>query len=74
MPRNFSGHRFRAARRAAGLSVRDVAAKVGRSDWAIYTYERGAVRPSISLADALADAVGKPLDAFLADDRKAAAA
>ncbi|MEV3846896.1 helix-turn-helix transcriptional regulator [Streptomyces microflavus] len=73
MPRSFSGHRFRIARRQAGLSVHDVAARVGRTCWSLYAYERGTAQPPIPVADALADAVGQPLSAFLADDRKAAA-
>lgn len=73
MPRTFSGHRFRTARQAAGLSVHDVAARVGRTCWTIYEYERGTVRPSIEMADALSDAVGQTLTDFLADDSKAAA-
>ncbi|WP_411088334.1 helix-turn-helix transcriptional regulator [Streptomyces sp. 061-3] len=74
MPRSFSGHRFRTARRAAGLSVHDVAARVGRTCWSLYAYERGTAQPPIPVADALADAVGQPLVALLADDSKAAAA
>ena len=66
--RTFSGPRFRAQRRSAGLSVHDVAARVGRSCWSIYRYEQGGAQPPISVADALADAVGQPLDRFLADD------
>lgn len=73
MPRSFSGHRFRTARRNAGLSVHDVASRVGRTCWSVYSYERGTAQPPIPVADALADAVGQPLSAFLADDRKAAA-
>ncbi|MFJ8766677.1 helix-turn-helix domain-containing protein [Streptomyces clavifer] len=73
MPRTFSGHRFRTARRAAGLSADEVATRIGRSSWSVFCYERGSVRPSIAIADALADAVGRPLTDFLADDSKAAA-
>lgn len=72
MPRTFDGPRFRAQRRQAGLSVHDVAARVGRSCWAVYTYERGTAVPPIPVADALADSVGLPLERFLADDLKAA--
>lgn len=72
--RSFSGHRLRLARKAAGLSVHDVAARVGRSCWSLYRYETGQVQPPISVADALADAVSRPLDSLLeADSRKAAA-
>lgn len=72
--RSFSGHRLRQARKAAGLSVHDVAARVNRSCWSLYAYERGAAQPPISVADALADAVSRPLESLLeADGRKAAA-
>lgn len=74
MARSFSGPRFRAQRRSAGLSVHDVAARVGRSCWSVYAYERGTAVPPISVADALADAVGQPLDRFLADDQPQAVA
>lgn len=69
MARTFNGPRFRDQRRLAGLSVHDVAARVGRTCWSVYRYEQGVVIPPISVADALADTVGVPLDRFLTDDR-----
>lgn len=72
MSRTFNGPRFRDQRRLAGLSVHDVAARVGRSCWSVYAYERGKAVPPIPVADALADSVGLPLERFLADDLKAA--
>lgn len=71
--RTFSGPRLRHQRRLAGLSVHDVAARVGRSCWSIYAYERGQAVPPIPVADAIADTLGLPLDRFLADDRQAVA-
>ncbi|MEU0069537.1 helix-turn-helix transcriptional regulator [Streptomyces sp. NPDC006332] len=68
MARHFSGLQLRAARRRAGLSVHQVAARVGRTCWSVYAYERGAAQPPIEVADALADVVGAPLTALLADD------
>ncbi|MFF2511680.1 helix-turn-helix transcriptional regulator [Streptomyces sp. NPDC058086] len=72
MSRTFNGPRFRDQRRLAGLSVHDVAARVGRSCWSVYAYEQGKATPPIPVADALADSVGLPLERFLADDLKAA--
>lgn len=74
MPRTFSGPHLRDQRRLAGLSVHDLAALVGRSCWTIYVYERGEAQPPIPVADAIADALGLPLDRFLADDRPAGVA
>ncbi|MFJ9474719.1 helix-turn-helix transcriptional regulator [Streptomyces mirabilis] len=74
VPRSFSGPRLRDQRRLAGLSVHDLAACVGRSCWTIYLYERGEAQPPIPVADALADALGLPLERFLADDRPRAVA
>ncbi|WP_406100789.1 helix-turn-helix domain-containing protein [Streptomyces canus] len=74
MARTFNGPRFRDQRRLAGLSVHDVAARIGRTCWSVYRYEQGAAIPSISVADALADAVGLPLDRFLVDDMRDRAA
>lgn len=71
MSRSFSGPRLRDQRRLAGLSVHDVANRVGRSCWSVYAYERGEAQPPIPVADAIADALGLPLDRFLADDRTA---
>ncbi|WP_327319276.1 helix-turn-helix domain-containing protein [Streptomyces sp. NBC_01235] len=74
VPRTFSGPRLRDQRRLAGLSVHDVAARIGRSCWSVYAYERGHAVPPIPVADAIADALGLPLDRFLADDRQAVGA
>ncbi|MEV6833610.1 helix-turn-helix transcriptional regulator [Streptomyces sp. NPDC051133] len=68
MARRFSGHQLRTARRTAGLSVRQVAASVGRSRYAVHAYERGAAQPPIEVADRLADVVGASLTDLLADD------
>jgi hypothetical protein len=58
--RHFSGTQLRNQRRRAGLSVHDVAARVGRSCWSVYAYERGQAQPPLSVADALA-ARGRPV-------------
>lgn len=72
MPRAFSGPRLRDQRLLAGVSVHQLAARVGRTCWSVYAYERGQAQPPLPVADAIADALGLPLDRFLADDMKAA--
>jgi transcriptional regulator with XRE-family HTH domain len=72
VPRTFNGPCFRDQRRLAGLSAEDVAARVGRSSWSVWRYERGTVVPPIPVADALADALALPLERLLVDDLKAA--
>lgn len=74
MPRSFSGPALRTARRTAGLSVHDVATRIGRSCWQIYRYEQGRVPVPVDVADALADAVNVPLDGLLWADPLAAVA
>lgn len=68
MARRFSGRQLRTARRIAGLSVHQVADRVGRTCWSVYAYERGAAQPPIEVADALANVVGASLADLLADD------
>jgi ribosome-binding protein aMBF1 (putative translation factor) len=69
--RSFSGQLLRAQRVRCGLSVADLAARTGRSPWAVYDYETGRAQPPIPVATVLADAVGVSLDVLLADDRQA---
>lgn len=71
MARRFSGLQLRAARHQAGLSVHQVASRVGRTCWTVYAYEREAVQPPIEVADALADVVGASLSSLLVDDQPA---
>lgn len=71
--RQFSGHRLRTQRRRAGLSVAQLASRIGRSTWCIYRYEGGVVQPSIAVADTLAATLGVQLDVLLADDAPAVA-
>jgi transcriptional regulator with XRE-family HTH domain len=72
VPRTFNGPRFRDQRRLAGLTVEDIAARVGRSPFSVWGYERGSAVPPISVAASLADVLGLPLDRLLVDDLKAA--
>ena len=67
MARIFSGPRLREARKSAGLSPEHLAISVGRSSYSIREYEMGRVTPSVSTLAAMADALGRPVDDFLAD-------
>ncbi|MFF2215038.1 helix-turn-helix transcriptional regulator [Streptomyces antibioticus] len=66
--RQFSGPRLRDQRLLAGLSAAQLGERVGRSESTVCRWERGRTQPSISYADAVADALGIRLDVLLADD------
>lgn len=68
----FSGTRLRAARRRAGLSAHQLADRVDRSTSVVWSYESGRARPPVDVAAGLADVIGVPLTALLADDLQAA--
>ncbi|MEU5281129.1 helix-turn-helix transcriptional regulator [Streptomyces asoensis] len=70
--RTFSGSLLRAQRTRCGLSASQLAARVGKSPWAVYDWEQGRAQPPIPVADAVADALGVTLDALLADNQTAA--
>lgn len=72
--RTFNGPRLRDERRLVGLSAAELAAHVGRSEWAVLKYETGAAQPPLAVADALAAALGLPLERFLADATDSVAA
>jgi transcriptional regulator with XRE-family HTH domain len=74
MARSFSGQRLRDSRKAAGLSVEQLAVTINRSAYSILEYERGRVTPPISVLAAIADAIGQPIEAFLAQQEEAHAA
>ncbi|MFF2384053.1 helix-turn-helix transcriptional regulator [Streptomyces sp. NPDC058108] len=63
--RAFDGPALRDQRRLAGLSAAQLAAAVGRTEWAIWSYERGLTSPSVSVAATLADTLGLRLDQLL---------
>lgn len=65
---------MRDQRLLAGLSAAELGALIGRSEWAVYDYERGRAQPPVVVADAVADALGIRLDVLLADDRLAGVA
>lgn len=72
--RAFNGAALRDQRRLAGLSAAELAAHIGRSEWAVYSYETGRMQPPISVAAAAAGALGLPLVSLLLDNLEAAAA
>ncbi|GAA3099190.1 helix-turn-helix transcriptional regulator [Streptomyces rectiviolaceus] len=51
-----------------GLTVPELAAVVGKSQWTIYRTEQGRVPVPVDLADALAEAVNVQLEALLHAD------
>ncbi|MEU3546285.1 helix-turn-helix domain-containing protein [Streptomyces longwoodensis] len=69
--RSFSGQLLRAQRARVGLSAAQLAARVGKTKWSVWRWEQGRVQPPIPVVDAVADALGVPLDALLADDGRA---
>lgn len=72
MARIFNGPRLRDQRRLAGLTAAELAALIGRSPWAVYSYESGRMQPPLTVAAAAADVLALPLDGFLLDDLQAA--
>lgn len=58
------GERIKLARRAAGLSLRDLASRVGVSPQAISKYERGLDMPSSGVLLRLAEALGVKVEYF----------
>ncbi|WP_328845458.1 helix-turn-helix transcriptional regulator [Streptomyces sp. NBC_00258] len=73
MARLFSGASLRDTRLLAGVSTAELAASVGRTPWAILKYETGTAQPPIVIADALAEALGVPLESLLVNDSLAVA-
>jgi transcriptional regulator with XRE-family HTH domain len=68
------GRRLRAARELAGLSLRDLASRVGLRDHTVLIkYERGATSPTSARLRSLAQALGCSAAALLADRDDAAA-
>jgi ribosome-binding protein aMBF1 (putative translation factor) len=49
------------ARKAAGLTVVDMAAKLHRSKDTVHRWERGVVCPDLDEARAIADVLGQPM-------------
>ncbi|MFJ1536371.1 helix-turn-helix domain-containing protein [Streptomyces mirabilis] len=73
MARHFSGQLLRETRRAAGVSIEQLAISIGRSAYSIQEYQRGRVTPPIDVIAAMADVLGRPIEALLEDEGARAA-
>lgn len=62
------GSRLRAARRQAGITQRDLAARIGVSPACLSMYEHGKRLPNIETASAAAAALGIPFSRLVCDD------
>lgn len=65
MARSFDGAALRDQRRLAGLTAAQLAAAIGRTEWTVWSYETGRVRPPVDVAVGLADALDVHLDQLL---------
>lgn len=63
--RTFDGAALRDARLLAGIPAAELGATVHRTEWAIWSYERGLTHPPIEVAAGLADALHLRLDQLL---------
>lgn len=68
MPLRLLAARIRRARRDADLSHDRVAAKAGTSRQHLINLEKGRHRPRPEMLERIADALGTPLDFFLAEE------
>ena len=73
MARHFSGQRLRETRKAAGVSVEQLALTIGRTAYSIHEYQRGRVTPPTSIMAAIADALDCKVDDLLAEEAADAA-
>jgi transcriptional regulator with XRE-family HTH domain len=74
MARVFDGRRLRDQRKLAGIPASALAARVGRTTWAVWAWERGQAHPSVDVALQLADALAVPLEVLLTETRLKAVA
>jgi transcriptional regulator with XRE-family HTH domain len=72
MARHFSGRRLRETRKAAGISIAQLAIGVDRSVYSIQEYENGRVTPSTSVLLAIADILGLRVDDLFEEAAEAA--
>lgn len=73
MARAFNGRALRDQRRLAGIPAAQLAAAVGRTEWAIWAYEAGRTTPPVDVAADLADALDVRLDQLLTQAEMAVA-
>lgn len=73
MARSFSGQRLRETRKAAGVSVEQLALTIGRTAYSIHEYQRGRVTPPTSIIVAIADTLGCKVDDLLGEEAASAA-
>lgn len=64
----FSPRMLRAARRQAGLTLDDLAARLGRQRHTVMRYEHGEAVPSVAVLGPLAHVLGVPIDALFEVD------
>jgi DNA-binding XRE family transcriptional regulator len=67
MPHVFDGRALRDQRRLAGVPASALAARVNRTTWALWAWERGDTDPPLGVALQLARELHVPLDTLLAD-------
>ncbi|KAB1149232.1 helix-turn-helix transcriptional regulator [Streptomyces luteolifulvus] len=65
MARAFDGAALRDARRLAGIPAAQLAAAIGRTEWTVWSYETGRIRPSVDIAAGLADALDLHVEQLL---------
>ncbi|MFF3912676.1 helix-turn-helix domain-containing protein [Streptomyces sp. NPDC001852] len=68
MARHFSGQLLRESRKAAGVSIEQLAISIGRSAYSVQEYQRGRVTPPIDVLAAMAEALGRPIEDLLIED------
>jgi transcriptional regulator with XRE-family HTH domain len=68
------GDRIREARASKGWKQRELASEVEVEPITVSRWERGATTPDLDVLRLVADATGKPLSYFVADERETASA
>ncbi len=64
----FSGDRLKALRQSVGFSRTQLAAAVGRSHWALESWERGEFEPNLRSVTALMQALGCSFEDLITKD------